>query len=105
MGLAFGMCGYPREGGNKNSAQRKFTESLSLFISGGESACCSRQTEPGSGPTWLTLAVLARLQAGLCRLGTESGIASDIGLENKDIEAILPWVHVELSEWPNLFSL
>lgn len=49
MGVAFGMCGYPEEGGNKNSTQSKFTESLSLLCDGG-SRCVAQTDKAGVAP-------------------------------------------------------
>lgn len=59
MGLAFGMCGYPKEGRNKNSPQRKFTRSSSLVVEGDQCAALDRQS----------LGVAPPGQTGLCGQG------------------------------------
>lgn len=45
MALAFGMCGSPKEGSNKNWPQGKFTESLSLLgeVEGRQDAAPGKQ--------------------------------------------------------------
>lgn len=50
MGLASGMCGHPKEGGDKNSARIYWIPVSTRTVCGG------RQTGRGCGPTWLTLA-------------------------------------------------
>lgn len=86
MRVAFGMCGYPKEGGHKNSTQSKFPESLSLLCDGG-SQCVAQTDKAGVAP--LAHPVPARLWAELYRLETETGIASDIQPESTDLGSLV----------------
>lgn len=94
MGLAFGMCAFPKEGGNTNSSQREFTESLSLLGQWWRGASVLLQTnrawvwshQPNPG-------CAGRLQAELFRLETETETANDMQFETMDLEATVPQVH------------
>lgn len=84
MGLAFGMCGYPKEGGNKNSPQRKFTESSSL--AGGRSREDSALLQTNRAWAWPHLASWG------CA-GRAVGRAFQIGDWNMTCQWHLAWEH------------
>ena len=58
MGLAFGMCGYPKVVGSRNSSQRIdwILVTTCMVVEGSQ---CDRNTGSWCGPTCLTPAVLA----------------------------------------------